>query len=361
MGYLISIIVFQAVFSLALVMRYRSKSQFDKLLALFLFFIFSHFSTKLFFLVFLEQNPFYYKLPTSFSLFYGPILYLTSKCAVKGITRKELWWHLTPFLIVSVVFLTVIATHGSGPTSDAFGQWYQNLSYGYLIPFIVYPILSLRLLRKNPNSMSKDRNTLLLSLTYVNIAFMGVVLFLVTLHILGYDPINIRLTYVLMLITVVSILLYKINASEEPIVANVLAVAPAGLGNPEKKSQKYESSNLETEDLKAYYKTLQLFLEKEKIYLDPELTLQKLSEKVHIPKHHITQVLNAYVQKNFYQFINDYRIEEAKSLLTSNHKESITDIAYSAGFNSKSTFNTHFKKLTQKTPLEYKKEALGLS
>lgn len=93
----------------------------------------------------------------------------------------------------------------------------------------------------------------------------------------------------------------------------------------------------------------------EKLYLDPSLTLSALSDNIGINTHELSYVLNNGVGKNFYQFINELRTEEAKSLLLSEDTKHLDmfGVAIRAGFNSKTTFYTTFKKATKLTPKEY--------
>lgn len=91
-------------------------------------------------------------------------------------------------------------------------------------------------------------------------------------------------------------------------------------------------------------------------YLDSELNLIKLAEILSVSTHHLSYVINTGFGKNFFQYVNEYRIEYAKKLLKdTGSKFSILGIAYESGFNSKTAFNTTFKKLTGQTPSEFKK------
>ncbi|MFC7347333.1 helix-turn-helix domain-containing protein [Chryseobacterium zhengzhouense] len=92
----------------------------------------------------------------------------------------------------------------------------------------------------------------------------------------------------------------------------------------------------------------------QKPYLDSELNLIKLSELISVSTHHLSYVINTGFQKNFFQYVNEFRIDHAKKLLKENQKLSILGIAYESGFNSKTSFNTTFKKLTNQTPSEFK-------
>jgi AraC-like DNA-binding protein len=98
----------------------------------------------------------------------------------------------------------------------------------------------------------------------------------------------------------------------------------------------------------------------QKPYLDPLLTLDSLAAKSHIPARQLSQLINRHFEKNFFEFINGYRIDEAKQLLANkdNEKVTIIDIMAKVGFNSKATFNTFFKKLVGVTPTQFRKEQL---
>ena len=93
----------------------------------------------------------------------------------------------------------------------------------------------------------------------------------------------------------------------------------------------------------------------QKLHLDPEINLAKLSEATAIPSYYISQVLNKKLNKNFYDFINAFRVEEFKQLALrpGSEKFSILALAYDAGFKSKSSFNAAFKKNTGCTPSQY--------
>jgi AraC-like DNA-binding protein len=129
------------------------------------------------------------------------------------------------------------------------------------------------------------------------------------------------------------------------------------LNAPASKSR-YEKSSLDDAAMNKYETMLNRFVEKSKIYLNAELSLEELAVQVKIPKHHLTQVLNDCIKKNFYVYINEYRIQEAvKRLKNIKNDVNILSLAYDCGFNSKSSFNNYFKKLTGYTPSAYRKMA----
>lgn len=98
-----------------------------------------------------------------------------------------------------------------------------------------------------------------------------------------------------------------------------------------------------------------LVLEERKLFLDPSLTLTDLSREVGIGIHELSYVINNGLNKNFYNLINEMRVEEAKKILLSEkiRYSDMIGIAIEAGFNSKTTFNTTFKKSTGQTPTDF--------
>ncbi|GAB1474899.1 hypothetical protein MASR2M69_23400 [Bacteroidota bacterium] len=93
-----------------------------------------------------------------------------------------------------------------------------------------------------------------------------------------------------------------------------------------------------------------------KLFTNPTLSLQNLSDMLSIPPHHITQTLNEFVKQNFYDFVNSYRVNEFKKRVDQGDSErfSLLGIALDCGFNSKSSFNRIFKNTTGFTPSEYR-------
>ncbi len=122
-----------------------------------------------------------------------------------------------------------------------------------------------------------------------------------------------------------------------------------------KKLKKKPTSN--NERIEAVKTRLFDVMDKEKPYLDNEISLPKLASILQITTHELSFILNEELNENFFQFVNRYRIEESKELLKNekyNHL-SLIGIAYESGFNSKTVFNTTFKKLTGTTPSAFKK------
>lgn len=119
---------------------------------------------------------------------------------------------------------------------------------------------------------------------------------------------------------------------------------------------KYSGSTLKEDEAAQYSAQLEEYLRLEKPYLDPELTLTQLAERINISPHHLSQIINEQFQLNFFEYINQFRVEEVKSRIGNPKYKSysLLGIAMDSGFNSKSAFNRVFKKLTHQTPSQFK-------
>lgn len=118
------------------------------------------------------------------------------------------------------------------------------------------------------------------------------------------------------------------------------------------KYQKSQIANINTNDI---LEQLDMLMHTQKIYLDEELTLPTLAEKVSLTTHQLSEILNHNLNTSFKNYIKKYRIEEAKRLLIEEPSLTILTIAMDVGFRSASTFNSSFKKEVGRAPMEYRK------
>lgn len=121
---------------------------------------------------------------------------------------------------------------------------------------------------------------------------------------------------------------------------------------------KYASSKLRESERQIIKNKLDRLLHNDKIYQEPTICIKELAEKIDVLPKYLSQVINEDYKHNFFDFINSYRIEEAKKLLTkySNDEKNILEILYETGFNSKTSFNMAFKKYTGQTPTSYRRQ-----
>jgi len=123
-------------------------------------------------------------------------------------------------------------------------------------------------------------------------------------------------------------------------------------------NQKYAKSGLSEDLLKHYKDQLTHLMIEEKAYMNPSLTLPVLSTLVKCPVNHLSQVINAGFGVSFFDYLNEYRIQEAKNILAdqTNQPQAILTVAFEVGFNSNSAFYSAFKRLCGKTPAQFRKD-----
>lgn len=121
-------------------------------------------------------------------------------------------------------------------------------------------------------------------------------------------------------------------------------------------STKQTSGELDPQIRADLFTTVKEQMETKCLYLDHDLTLFSLAEATGLSKHHLSEVLNRHAGKNFYEFVNSYRVDYAKRRLVEDIAAKVLDIAIESGFSSKTTFNVIFKQFTGQTPTQYRAE-----
>jgi len=129
----------------------------------------------------------------------------------------------------------------------------------------------------------------------------------------------------------------------------------------EKRTDKYLKSGLTAERSKELYDQVKDLMRIKKLYMDEDLTLFNLATIMQIHPNHLSQVINVHEQRNFFDFINYYRVEAVKEHIVSKRhaNKTLLGIALECGFSSKAAFNRSFKKFTGQTPSEFKRHADG--
>jgi AraC-like DNA-binding protein len=136
------------------------------------------------------------------------------------------------------------------------------------------------------------------------------------------------------------------------------APAPTAL-TPAPSPPKYQRNRLDDAEAREIASKLESLMEGKRLYREPGLTLPTLADELGVTPHMLSQVLNVRIGKNFFVFVNTYRAEALKSALAdpSSLERGVLDLAFEAGFSSKSTLNASFKKLTGMTPTEFRGRA----
>lgn len=142
--------------------------------------------------------------------------------------------------------------------------------------------------------------------------------------------------------------------------ANLLIIKNLRLPETEPAAEihKYEKSPLTLQTKTEILARLERLMTQEKLFLNSSLNLGEVAQKLSVVPRYLSQVINELKTKNFYDYVNGYRIDEAKKLLSdsTHNSEKILSVLYDCGFNSKSVFNTVFKKNTGLTPSEFRRK-----
>nr|WP_321406403.1 helix-turn-helix transcriptional regulator [uncultured Carboxylicivirga sp.] len=121
--------------------------------------------------------------------------------------------------------------------------------------------------------------------------------------------------------------------------------------------QNCDLNNVDNEIENHEIQSLRTFMIKQKPYLNPSLNIDELASQINIASRDLSILINNHLNQHFFDFVNGYRIKNAMEILRNSDKKNVTilEVLYDVGFNSKSSFNTAFKKYTGKTPTEYRK------
>jgi AraC-like DNA-binding protein len=321
-----------------------------------------------------QEIPFSTEFLGLFILSVGPAFYLSVRAytSLQPIRLRANLVHFAPFLLFLVMTIPVLLLDKrvilkmGKPAGTTVTSLIAVLVLAFnVVQLIVYCYLSLRLINRHRLAM----NTFASSPDFVDLSWLRYFLYGVSFLVLVW-----LVTLAFPALTAYVNILYFAGAfymayfalnqreifpfseADKTAIAEVIEeAANLSVGTETKKVL------LPPDELQDAKERLLASMEQERLYLDNEITLPKLAEQTQLSIHKLSYLLNNDFGQNFYQFINGYRIEEAKRLLLDPRKNhlSIEGIAYEAGFNSKSVFNTTFKKITGASPSEFRISALA--
>ncbi|HKO62829.1 MAG TPA: helix-turn-helix transcriptional regulator, partial [Pyrinomonadaceae bacterium] len=316
---------------------------------------------------FIVQYPHFLKIQDPFTLAGAPLLFLYIRTLIKGrsgLSKKHLL-HFIPFALCLVLLLPFYFQGAEaklisvGSNFDYWKRWSQIRSTTLIVQFIVYLSLIASTLVTYTKNLKRETSPAQQSVLF-QIRFMLITL--TAVWVIGSLKFAITTIYPAFNTETVDL---TIPAS---LSLFVYAMAYLGLRRPEiltgpnaSPSPRYQGSTLTIERASAYRQRVLDLMNTEKPYLDSDLTLQKLAKAVSISPHHLSQTINEQLNQSFIDFINAYRIEEAKKMLVDTAKKhySILAVSEEVGFNSKSAFNTAFKKHARTTPSEFRSSNNG--
>ncbi|MFC2138044.1 helix-turn-helix domain-containing protein [Bacteroidota bacterium] len=309
-----------------------------------------------------QHWPHLYNFGISLHFIFAPLLLFYSLSVIKKNFkfRKVDAIHLIPFLIVAFIYFFQYQIHDTeakfkllenGLKQSIFFEIIYYILPVHVIAYLSFAIIFLyKYCLKSKNTEAESKRILISTLKLLLIGLLVLEFIeiikeyvLTDIAVFHYTIKGIGIIFNLILI---SILLIRCLQHSEMLTYSF------SNGN----GQKYNKSPL-TEDHKEFYlEKLESFMVTSKPYLSSTINLPDLAKGISIPARYISQVLNEKLEMSFYDFMNKYRIDEAKNLLSQEKycDRSIINIAYDCGFNSKSVFNASFKKFTGITPKEYR-------
>ncbi len=301
---------------------------------------------------------------------YGPLLLLYAKLMTSEHPSFSpgYLWHFSPFfifLIASLLFLDKPVINGTDGflVNDRFVSFRIVYAVTFFISITAYSIATFVVIHRHQKrlkllvSYSSGKITLQWLLALSITFYLGyVVMFIfggidILVGFMPFDPYEISFIGLTILTFLFGVFgFHQSSVFEEVTKYKEPEIIPENNG-----PGKYQRSGLKNKDVARYIKKIEEFMQKEKPYLDRELTIYDLSDRLDIPRHFISEVINEHMGKNFYNLVNEYRVDEVKLRLLDPVYRNLTilAIAYDSGFNSKSSFNTIFKEKTGMTPSEY--------
>ena len=309
-------------------------------------------------------------------LLFGPLLFYYIHLLTKGVLPGRYWLHLIPFVLYLATLFPFYSLSGAEKIAfvdKVFLDTQPNaqvttIQLIRLVHVLVYVVASYFLLRgfsrflqdnySDLDRLNLDKATILLKL------FIVLTIFRMCLYLAGYFVhLNFVLTnniISLMTSVVIYALAYSVwnrNAKPDFQAANNQAGLAENSGDEAGAQGRLRSTYyLSEEQSEALAEKLERLFREEKLYLLPEISLAQLSDRLGVPSYLASELINRKYKDTFFDFINRKRIEEIKRRLADPAfaHYSILGIAMDCGFNSKSSFNTAFKKFTGSTPSEYR-------
>ena len=308
-------------------------------------------------------------------LFWGYVKALTMSSQVVSI--RKMLVHGMPFVMAILIkvtnhYISPVWKEGMGISVSQVDQYVcVVLTLVSRLHAIVYIGIIIQLIRKYHKKLPQNtsapasyslqwlRNLSLLMLIIFCISIIDVV---IDLRTYGQLQQQVFLLRFFLVVVFIGGLLYK-GLQQSLLIESSVKVNSQGAKTPKVTPEKprYESSTLSKTDIERYLIKLQKYMAEEKPYLEFSLNREQLAEQVQLPPRELSQIINSQLNQNFYEFVNRYRVEAAKQILSDPTKKDVraNELMFDVGFNSKSTFHYTFKKFTGLTPSQFRKQALS--
>ena len=377
MNTIFTIGIFLSVFLSVLLLIKRNKTLSDNILAVLLICLGIHlFSYYLNHLGYWEKYPHLVGITHPFPLLYAPLLYVSVVFSLR--TDQHFRWkdlvHFTPFIVTYLCmfpfFFGYSAEQKMVTDSENFDSSYQYFFVASFVIFIisdvVYSVLAYRKIADyqkfiNENFAYEDEISLQW-LRFLILGFMAIFLLVGIAFVLQFGleiDFGIKTDFVLYILVVLFI--FSIGFLGIRYQGIFTEKAALSQNIVEAKPSEYKKSGLKTPEAELLHSQMLLLMDEKKPFLEPKLTLGQLAELLGTSTNNLSQVINQYEEKNFYDFINGYRVKEfiRQASSSKNKNLNLLGIALDSGFNSKSSFNQVFKKITGETPSNYLKSVIS--
>ncbi|MCB0457012.1 MAG: helix-turn-helix domain-containing protein [Flavobacteriaceae bacterium] len=315
--------------------------------SLFIFHIFLH-STNLKF-----RMPHILYMSSISSYLYGPLLYFYFKRITQKYSFKRIdLLHLLPTAIIIVIMFPLFLLSKEEKLRIMFEVGSFN-RMPYLVGIVTTKILSLIIYGGLLLNLY-FKNNLYKEYTPETRKWLTTLVILSSIYVISYA------VYGLVLAEFISSFSFLLELQIVMMAIMVVYIGYASfrspnlfIGNFNSKNEKYLKSGLTPSYSLELKDTLLHLFEKDKVYLQNDVSLDQVSLLLGTTRHNTSQVINEHFGLNFFELINKYRIADAAEMLKKEQKLNIIDVAYEVGFNNKVTFNKSFKKFLKQTPSQY--------
>lgn len=295
--------------------------------------------------------------PISFIVILGPLLYFYNKSVLSTSFRfkKSYLLHFVPGLIIFTWYFITSLTEESAkrelmhsPFEVAISHYEQSIA---VLFGLIYFTISFIVFKKWRSKHALRNHTLSIWLMRFNFTFLGMLIIWGLLIFVNYWIYSFGIATLLYQVLWISIglfiywICFEIMNNPKFFLLNKTNNGVNGL------------VSITKAELNGITNRLESLMRVEKIYLNEKLSLNDVAQNLEVNPKYLSMILNNSIGKSFYEYINTFRIEEVKKLMIDpvNRNITIEAIANKAGFNSKSSFNTMFKKVTGMTPKEFMK------
>lgn len=302
----------------------------------------------------------------SFAYLYGPFIYIYANIIGLKLDKlpKRYCLHFIPFLIINILCLFFVYFESPEFKLSLVEQKPTNLAIILIdvlkpIHGVIYTILILFKLKSLKIRLKANYSRLDIStynyLKYLVLGNLGTWIIVVLTHLIG----NVFTTKIEMLIVIYipfSFLIILLGWKSLYVTELNLPKEDENKPNKEENRKSYKKSGLSEETAVLNLTKLNTLMNSEKPYLDSNLKLSDLANLMEITQHNLSEILNTQLEQTFYDYVNTYRINEVKELIKNDpgKEKSLISIAFEAGFSSKSSFNTTFKRIEGITPSEFR-------